>query len=142
MRTNGGKPRVLFLCRENSCRSQMAEGFLRAEAPESYEVYSAGSDPTPVHAKAIEVMREVGVDISAQRSKSVSVFDGWSFDFVITVCGEEGCPVVPGTAHTRLAWSFDDPARISGTDKEVLREFRRVRDEIKRGVQSFVAQYG
>ena len=136
------KPKVLFLCEANSCRSQMAEGFLRAAAAESFDAFSAGSKPTYVHPLAIKVMREVGVDISEQRSKSISVFDGWSFDFVITVCKGEACPFFTGEIGMRLAWSFEDPAQASGTDDEVLAVFRKVRDDIRGSVQRFVVEYG
>lgn len=136
------KPRVLFLCTANSCRSQMAEGFLRAAAEESFEAFSAGSEPTCVHPMAIEAMREVGIDISVQRSKSVSIFDGWSFDFVITVCEGEACPFFTGEIGMRLAWSFEDPAEASGTDDEVLGVFRKVRDDIEDSVKLFVEEYG
>lgn len=136
------RQKVLFLCNNNSCRSQMAEGFLRAKAPDSFEAFSAGSEPTCVHPVAIEVMREVGINISGQRSKSVSVFDGWSFDFVITVCEGQGCPFFTGEIGMRLAWSFEDPASISGTDDAVLGVFRRVRDDIQDSIQHFVEEYG
>ena len=136
------RQKALFLCNNNSCRSQMAEGFLRAEAPDSFEAFSAGSEPTHVHPMAIEVMREVGIDISGQRSKSVSVFDGWAFDYVITVCEGNACPFFAGEIGLSLAWSFEDPVGASGTDDEVLGVFRKVRGEIKDSVQRFVAQYG
>jgi len=130
------------MCSNNSCRSQMAEGFLRSLAPESFEAFSAGSEPTHVHPMAIRVMSEVEIDISGQRSKSVSVFDGWSFDFVITVCEGDACPFFTGEIGLSLAWSFEDPASASGTDDEVLGVFRKVRDEIKDSVQRFIAQCG
>lgn len=136
------RQRVLFMCSNNSCRSQMAEGFLRSLAPESFEAFSAGSEPTHVHPMAIRVMSEVEIDISGQRSKSVSVFDGWSFDFVITVCEGDACPFFTGEIGLSLAWSFEDPASASGTDDEVLGVFRKVRDEIKDSVQRFIAQCG
>jgi len=91
---------------------------------------------------AIEVMREIGIDISGQRSKSISVFDGWTFDYVITVCEGNACPFFVGEIGLSLAWSFEDPAEVSGTDDEVLGVFRKVRDEIKDSMQRFVAQYG
>lgn len=136
------KLRVLFLCTANSCRSQMAEGFLRASAEGSFEVFSAGSEPTYVHPMAIQVMREVGIDIAGQRSKSVSTFISWPFDFVITVCNGEACPFFPGETGIRLAWSFEDPAAVSGTDKDVLGVFRRVRDEIEARIMHFISEYG
>lgn len=136
------KSRVLFLCIANSCRSQMAEGFLRVAAAGSFEVFSAGSEPTNVHPMAIEVMREVGIDISEQRSKSVSVFDGLPFDFVITVCEGEACPFFIGETGMKLTWSLEDPAQASGTDDEILAVFRKVRDDIEDSVKRFVAEYG
>jgi arsenate reductase len=119
----------------------MAEGFLRAFAADSFEAFSAGSEPTDVHPMAIEVMQEVGIDISGQRSKSISIFDGWSFDFVITVCEGDACPFFDGEIGTSLAWSFEDPAEASGTEDEILGVFREVRDDIKDSVQRFVAEY-
>ena len=136
------RQRVLFLCNNNACRSQMAEGFLRSLAPESFEAFSAGSEPTHVHPLAIDVMREVGIDISGQRSKNISIFDGGSFDFVITVCEGDACPFFVGEIGLSLAWSFEDPAGASGTDDEVLGVFRKVRDEIKDSIQRFISQYG
>lgn len=136
------KPRVLFLCTANSCRSQMAEGFLRSAAAESFDAFSAGSEPTYVHPLAIKVMREVGIDISGQRSKSISEFEGGAFDFVITVCEGDACPFFNGETRMRLAWGFEDPADASGTQDEVLIVFRRVRDDIKDSIQLFIAEYG
>jgi len=136
------RQKVLFLCNNNSCRSQMAEGLLRAAAAESFEAFSAGSEPTYVHPMAIKVMREIGIDISKQQSKSLSIFDGWLFDFVITVCKGDSCPFFAGKAGMSLAWNFDDPASVSGTEEAVLGVFRRVRDDIQDSIQRFVAQYG
>jgi arsenate reductase (thioredoxin) len=132
--------KVLFLCRGNSCRSQMAEGFLCSLAQDSFEAFSAGSEPTHVHPMAIEVMREVGIDISGQQSKSISVFEGSSFDFVITVCKEDACPVFAGDAGERLTWSFEDPAEASGTDDEALGVFRKVRDDIEESIGRFLTE--
>ena len=105
------KKRVLFLCTENSARSQMAEGILRHEAGDRFDVYSAGTDPTAVRLEAVDVMDEIGVDRD-QFSKSVDSFEGQEFDFVITVCdhARESCPIFPGQAR-HLHWSFDDPAK-------------------------------
>ena len=126
------KERVLILCTGNSARSQMAEGLLRHAAGNRFEVHSAGTHPSSVRPEAIEVMREIGVDISGQRSKSVDEFTGREFDCVITVCdnAKENCPVFPGKSE-RLHWSFDDPAAASGDEQRRLEVFRRVRDEIK-----------
>jgi arsenate reductase len=132
--------RVLFLCVNNSCRSQMAEGFLRSMAPEAFEAFSAGTNATFVHPTAIEVMREKGIDISTQRSKTVTSLGGESFDFVITVCDEsaDACPAFTGKAGERLAWSFDDPAAVSGGTEERLNAFREARDRIGERIRGFI----
>ena len=130
----GEKISVLILCTGNSARSQMAEGLLRHDGGERFEVHSAGTIASFVRPQAIEAMREIGVDISGHRSKSVDEFLGQEFDFVITVCdhANESCPVFPGKTK-RIHWSFDDPAE-SG-DIEL---FRRVRDEIRERLGEFV----
>ncbi|HJP94639.1 MAG TPA: arsenate reductase ArsC [Pyrinomonadaceae bacterium] len=134
------RKRVLFLCTGNSARSQMAEGFLRHVAGDNYEVDSAGVSPTSVRPEAIEVMREIGIDISQHCSKSVDDFAGREFDYVITVCdnANEHCPVFPGPAK-RIHWSFDDPAAAGGDELARLAVFRRVRDEILDRLRLFVA---
>ncbi len=126
------KKRVLILCTGNSARSQMAEGLLRHDGGGRFEVESAGTHPSSVRPEAVEAMREIGVDISAHRSKSVDEFEGQDFDYVITVCdnAKENCPVFPSKTE-RLHWSFDDPAAAAGNDEERLAVFRRVRDEIR-----------
>lgn len=123
--------RILILCTGNSARSQMAEGLLREAGRNRFEVFSAGTHPSRVNPLAIEAMREVGIDISGHRSKSVNEFAGQEFDYVITVCDNaaENCPVFPGRTK-RIHWSFDDPAAAEGDDTERLAVFRRVRDEI------------
>lgn len=126
----GGKQRVLILCTGNSARSQLAEGLLRARAGDRFEVYSAGSVPTGrVLPGAIQVLAEIGIDISGARSKNMSEFLGQSFDYVLTVCDSaaEACPVFPGPAQ-RHHRDFNDPARYP--DAEQIAVFRRVRDEI------------
>ena len=125
------KIRVLILCTGNSARSQMAEGLLRHMGEGRFEVYSAGTMASFVRPQAIEAMREIGIDISGHRSKSVDEFAGQEFDYVITVCdnANENCPVFPGKTK-RIHWSFDDPAEAHGTEEEKLAVFRRVRDEI------------
>jgi len=125
------KIRVLILCTGNSARSQMAEGLLRHDGGERFEVHSAGTVPSFVRPQAIEAMREIGIDISGHRSKSVDEFAGQEFDYVITVCdnANENCPVFPGKTK-RIHWSFDDPAEALGTEEEKLAVFRRVRNEI------------
>lgn len=125
------KTKVLFLCTGNSARSQMAEGYLRHVAGEDYEVMSAGTAPVGLNPLAVEVMREIGIDISRQTSKNVSALLGTSIPFVVTVCdrARESCPVFPG-AFRLLHWSFDDPAAVEGPREEKLAAFRLVRDEI------------
>jgi len=132
------KKRVLILCTGNSARSQMAEGLLRHDAPERFEVQSAGTKPSSVRPEAIAAMRELGIDISAHRSKSVEEFDGQQFDYVITVCdsARESCPVFFGSA-TRLHHSFDDPAALEGSDEQRLALFRRVRNELREYLAQF-----
>jgi arsenate reductase len=133
--------RVLFLCTGNSARSQIAEGLLRHMAGDRFEVASAGVAPTQVRPEAIEVMRELGIDITDQRSKSVDEFVGGDFDYVITVCdnAKEQCPVFPGQTQ-RIHWSFDDPAIAEGDELARLEVFRRVRDEISERLHGFVAE--
>jgi arsenate reductase (thioredoxin) len=125
------KPKVLFLCTGNSARSQMAEGYLRHLAGDHYDVLSAGTAPVGLNPLAVEVMREIGIDISRQTSKNVSQFLGMRIPFVITVCdrAKQSCPVFPGTFQF-LNWSFDDPAAAEGSREEKLIAFRRVRDQI------------
>jgi len=126
------KKKVLFLCTENSCRSQMAEGILRYFKGDEYEVFSAGTNPSVVDPRTIRVMAEIGIDISGHKSKSVQEFLDNDFDFVITVCdkAKKTCPVFyRGGKHVH--WSFIDPKEARGSEKEVLSVFKRVRDEIK-----------
>jgi arsenate reductase len=126
------KQSVLILCTGNSCRSQMAEGFLRS-FDTSLEVFSAGTKPAAaVHPLAVEVMREELVDISLNKPKSVDEFLGKAFDYVITVCNgaNESCPMFTGKVEHRLHIGFDDPAEATGTKDEIIAVFRRVRDEI------------
>ncbi len=126
------KKRVLILCTGNSARSQMAEGLLRHDAGDLFDVESAGTQPRPVCPEAIAVMREIGIDISGHRSKNVDEFQGQSFDHVLTVCDDarETCPVFFGAAK-QLHHSFEDPAVFVGPDTERLALFRRVRDELR-----------
>jgi protein-tyrosine-phosphatase len=119
---------VLFLCVANSARSQMAEGIARAMAPADVQVSSAGSEPSSVRPEAIEVLREVGIDISRHRSKGTDEVDT-SVDAVITLCAEEVCPVWLGRAH-RVHWGLPDPAAVTGEER--LQAFRDVRDELRR----------
>ena len=133
------RKRVLILCTGNSARSQMAEGLLRDLAGDRYEVASAGVSPTQVRPEAIAAMREIGVDISRHRSKSVDEFTAQQFDYVITVCdnANEQCPIFPGNTK-RLHWSFEDPAAAEGDEQARLAVFRRVRDEIQQRLRLFV----
>lgn len=128
------KPTVLVLCTGNSCRSHLAEGLLRAVAGDLFEVVSAGSKPAGyVHPLAIEVMREIGIDISGHRSKHMSEFMQRDVETVITVCGnaDQACPIFPGQVN-RHHWPFEDPAHAKGSEDEVREVFRRVRNEIRR----------
>jgi arsenate reductase (thioredoxin) len=135
------KTKVLFLCTGNSCRSQMAEGFLRSLAADRFEAHSAGTRPSTLNPLAVKAMNEVGIDISQQSSKNASGYLGTHFPYLITVCdnAKESCPIFPGTS-IRLHWPFDDPADATGTEEERLAVFRRVRDEIGERIREFVAQ--
>lgn len=127
------KPNILILCTGNSCRSHMAEGILRAAAGDLVEVHSAGSKPAGyVHPKAIAALQEIGIDISGHVSKHMNDFLDRDIHTVITVCGnaDQACPMYPGQLN-RHHWGFDDPAHATGTDEEIMAEFRRVRDQIK-----------
>ena len=130
--------RVLILCTGNSARSQMAEGLLRHDGGDSFEVHSAGVAPTQVRPEAIAAMKEVGIDVSRQRSKSLDEFLDQEFDYVITVCdnANERCPVFPGKTR-RIHWSFSDPAAVAGDTETRLAAFRRVRNEIRERLKTF-----
>ena len=132
------KKRVLILCTGNSARSQMAEGLLRHDAGERFEIESAGTKASFVRPEAITVMRELGIDISGHRSKSVQEFDRQAFDYVITVCdsARESCPVFFGAAK-KLHHDFDDPAALNGSEEERLALFRRVRNELRNYLTAF-----
>jgi arsenate reductase len=131
------KKQVLVLCTGNSARSQMAEGLLRHDFGDRFDVQSAGTRPGIVRPEAIAVMKEIGIDISGHRSKHVDEFAGRHFDFVITVCdnAKESCPVFFGDAK-RLHRGFDDPAAFNGAEEERLALFRRVRDELRQYLRS------
>ncbi len=131
--------KILILCTGNSCRSQMAEGILRSFDPE-LEIHSAGIRPeTEVSPYAIKVMKEIGIDISGHYPKSVDLFTGRSFDFVITVCdnAKESCPLFTGKVGKRFHFGIDDPAVAKGTEEEILAVYRRSRDEIRRRFLEF-----
>ncbi|HEV2435913.1 MAG TPA: arsenate reductase ArsC [Verrucomicrobiae bacterium] len=135
------RPTILILCTGNSCRSHIAEGFLRAAAGDLVNVQSAGSHPAGcVHPLAIQVMAEVGIDISGHRSKHLKEFLGQRVRTVITVCGnlDEGCPVFPGQLQ-RHHWPFLDPARATGSEQEIREAFRRVRDDMRRVFEAYAA---
>lgn len=135
------KPQLLILCTGNSCRSQMAEGFLREVADDLFEVQSAGMNPAQtVHPLAIQVMAEVGIDISGNRCKPLEVFFDQPIDTVITVChhADQSCPILPASTK-RHHFGFPDPAEAIGTDAEKLRVFRQVRDDISRLFLAYVA---
>ena len=132
------KQRVLFLCTANSCRSQMAEGIINHFLGDRIEARSAGTRATYVNPRAIAALEEIGIDISGQRSKEMSEFEGQCFDYVITLCGSahDHCPLfVCGVERTHIG--FDDPALASGSEEEIMAEFRRVRDEIKDRLLAF-----
>lgn len=131
--------RILILCTGNSCRSQMAQGFLQS-FDNLLEVYSAGTHPVQqVHPKAIMVMQEMGIDISTYKPKGVEIYLAEAWDYVITICGgtHESCPVFTGNVRHRLHIGFDDPATAIGTDKQITDEFRRVRNEIRQRFAEF-----
>jgi len=138
------KPKVLFICVHNSARSQMAEAWLNHLCGEFFEAQSAGLEPGTLNPLAIEVMREVGIDISAKKTRAVSdVFNSAQlFSYVITVCDEssaEMCPVFPGPTK-RLHWSFPDPSQVIGTHAEKLRRVREIRDAIRAKIDSWCAE--
>jgi len=136
------KPLILILCTGNSCRSHLAEGILRAAVGEAAEVASAGSDPAGyVHPMAVEVMKEIEIDISAHTSKHLDEFLQREVHTVITVCGnaDQACPIFPGQAE-KHHWPFDDPAKVTGSEEEIRAVFRRVRDEIRAKFEAYAAE--
>ena len=135
------KRRVLFICTHNSARSQMAEAFLNRICGEEFEAHSAGLEPGRLNPIVVEVMREIGVDISGNKTKAATDYlkPGEQFDYVITVCGEtsaERCPVFPGGAK-RLHWGFPDPSSFQGSPEEKLARTRKVRDAIKAKIEAW-----
>jgi len=140
---NPAKPTVLILCTGNSCRSHMAEGILRHVAGDLFDVQSAGSNPAGyVHPKSIQVLKEIGIDISSHTSKHMNKFLNRDVATVITVCGkaDQACPVFPGQVN-RYHWGFDDPAHATGSEEEVLEAFRQVRDRIRLVFEAYAAGY-
>ena len=141
MSTSSAAPLILILCTGNSCRSHIAEGILRDAAGDALHIASAGSKPAGhVHPLAIKALAEIGIDISAHRSKHLSEFLTEKVETVITVCGnaDQVCPMFPDQVN-RHHWGFDDPARATGTEAEQLTVFRRVRDEIARVFRAYAA---
>lgn len=133
--------RILVLCTGNSCRSQIAEGFLRHFLGTTAEVYSAGIETHGVNPKAVRVMKEVGIDISNHTSNNIDEYDDLDFDFVLTVCdnAKENCPFFP-TSAKKFHYNFPDPAKALGSEEEVLDEFRKVRDQIQRYCENLVTK--
>jgi len=133
--------RVLFVCTGNSARSQMAEGLLRHLAGDRFQVASAGSEPKGLSPLAVEVMREIGIDISGQRSKPVREFAGQRFDYVITVChrARQTCPAFPGGGR-RIHWDVEDPAGAQERGQAPLDAFRAARDDLRKRIEGFLAR--
>ncbi len=133
------KKKVLFLCTGNSCRSQMAEGWLKTLGGDRFEAYSAGIEAHGKNPRAISVMREAGVDISGQESEILDPKLLDSLDLLVTVCGhaDNHCPTIP-VSCPKVHWPFDDPAKASGTEEQIMAEFRRVRDQIKGKIQAYI----
>lgn len=132
------KKTVLFICVHNSARSQMAEGLFRHCYGEKCNVYSAGSDPQEVHPISVQVMAEIGIDISKHKSKSLKEFKGQEMDYVVTVCGDSrsACPFFAG-GKKYIHQSFDDPSAFEGTEEEKMQRFKTVRDELKEWLEQF-----
>lgn len=137
------KRRVLFVCTHNSARSQMAEAMLRAFAGDAFEAFSAGTEAAGVRPEAVQVMDELGMDISAQRSKTIDEFRGQPFEWFITVCdvAQKNCPVLPGVREV-AHWSIEDPSLADGTLEERLAAFRRARDLIRNRMRLFILAGG
>ena len=133
------KKGILFLCTGNSCRSQMAEGFAKKMLPKNMEIFSAGLEPKGVHPMAVKVMQEVGIDISQQESKNISEIPIDKIDLLVTLCGDaaERCPVFPGKVE-RIHWALEDPAKAQGREEEIAIVFRKIRDNIKSYIISYL----
>ena len=131
--------RVLFVCTGNRARSQMAEGLLRHLAGDRYEVYSAGTKPKGLAEQTVEVMREIGIDVSGQRSKHVDVYAGQAFDYVITVCdsARQTCPVFPGDGQ-RLHWDVADPLYAELRGASTVQALRDARDDLRSRIEGFL----
>jgi len=133
------KDKIIFICKGNACRSQIAEGLMRYLASDKFEVYSAGSHPRKVHPSAIKVMSEIGIDISSNTSDPISLFINKGMDIVVTVCdnANKTCPVFPGRVE-RIHWSVKDPFKNWGSSKEGLVDFRRTRDELTERIKNLL----
>ena len=133
------KKGILFLCTGNSCRSQMAEGFAKKMLPKNMEIFSAGLEPKGVHPMAVKVMQEVGIDISQQESKNIPEIPIDKIDLLVTLCGDaaERCPVFPGKVE-RIHWALEDPAKAQGSEEEIVIVFRKIRDNIKSYIISYL----
>ena len=129
---------VVFLCVANSARSQMAEGLARARAPEDWRVFSAGSNPATISSTTVKVMREIGIDVSAQHSKGTDEVPLAEADWIITLCSDEVCPVVPGGRAQKLHWPLPDPAAVTAHSHARREAFRAVRDELARRIEKLI----
>lgn len=136
------KRKVAFICTGNSCRSQMAEGWARALAGDKWDVYSAGLEAHGVNPRAVKVMAEAGVDITPQTSKTIDFGVYGQQQVIITLCGDanERCPIVPPTALVRRHWDLKDPAKATGTEEEILTQFRTVRDDIRARIAALLTE--
>ncbi|WP_240420760.1 arsenate reductase (thioredoxin) [Paenibacillus periandrae] len=136
------KKLVYFLCTGNSCRSQIADGFLNKLGGEQYNVQSAGLEAHGLNPRAVQVMNEVGMDISGNTSNVIDPELLNRADYVITLCGhaDEHCPVISNTHVVKWHWGFDDPAKATGTEEEIMDKFREVRDAIKSRIETFIAE--
>ena len=137
------KANVLFLCIGNSARSQMAEAFLRHYASNDFEAHSAGVEPKPLNPLTVQVMEEIGIDMSQARSKGIREYLGFkNFGYLVVVCSdaEEKCPVIFVNVFKRMFWPFEDPARFQGSDEQKLAKFREVRDQIDQRIREWLAE--
>lgn len=136
------KKTVYFLCTGNSCRSQMADGFLKELGGDQFEVLSAGLEAHGLNLRAVQVMNEAGINISNHTSDVISEEVLARADYIITLCGhaDEHCPVVSNPKAVRWHWGFDDPAKATGTEGEIMAQFRTVRDDIKKRIEQFVEE--
>ncbi|MFF2890135.1 arsenate reductase (thioredoxin) [Paenibacillus sp. NPDC057967] len=136
------KPLIYFLCTGNSCRSQIADGFLSALGGDKYDVKSAGLEAHGLNPRAISVMKEAGIDISRNSSDVINPVILNQADYIITLCGhaDEHCPVISNPHVTKWHWGFDDPAKADGTEEEIMDQFRSVRDAIKERIEQFLEE--